>query len=107
MKEYAARKTSKKWAVAKVKVVDRPAISEVKDSDEVVVREASAEVSHDVISLSKKRFNSETGSAMAAEVMNVDAAMCDQNIASCDSQITEMTAQKAGWTALKTDIAAL
>ena len=107
MKEYAKRVKSKKWAVSKVKVVDQPAVSEVKDGDGVVVREASAERSHEVITLSKKTFNSETGIAGADSTQDVTAAMCDERIAMCDNQIAETTSQKAGWTALKTDIAAL
>ena len=51
MKDYALRKKNKKWSVAKTVVVDAPALSEVKDSDGVVVREARAEVSHETIQL--------------------------------------------------------
>ena len=107
MKEYAKRVKNKKWAVSKVKVVDQPAVSEVKDSDGVVVRIATAEQSHEVITLSKKTFNSETGIAGADSTQDVTAAMCDDRIAMCDKSIAETTSQKEGWTALKTDIAAL
>ena len=107
MKDYAARKKSKKWAVAKTKVVDSPAVSEVKDSDGVVVRMAMEEQSHETIKLSKKTFNSETGIAGADSVQDVTTAMCDERMAQIDKQIAEYASQKAGWEALKTDIAAL
>ena len=107
MKEYARRKKNKKWSVAKVKVVDSPAVSEVKDDKGVVVRAKTDEVSHDEIKLSKKRFDPSTGSALADELQRVSVEECDRQIAQCDEQIAEYTAQKDGWTALKTDIKAL
>ena len=107
MKDYATRKKNKKWSVAKVKVVDSPAVTEVKDDKGVVVRAKSDEVSHDEIKLSKKQFDQNTGSALADLVQTVSEAECDSQIAQCDNQIAEYTAQKDGWTALKTDIKAL
>lgn len=107
MKEYADRKKDKKWSVGKVKVVDSPAVSEVKDDKGVVVRAKTDEISHDEIKLSKKRFDSSTGSAMADEVQNVSVEECDRQMAQCDKQIADYTAQKGGWNALKTDIKAL
>ena len=107
MKDYATRKKNKKWSVAKAKVVDSPAVSEVKDDKGVVVREAKAEVSHEVIRLSKKTFNSETGAAGTDNVSEVTVELCDSNISNFDKQIAEANAQKAGWEALKTDIKAL
>jgi len=107
MKDYATRKKNKKWSVAKVKVVDSPAVTEVKDDKGVVVRAKSDEVSHDEIKLSKKQFDQNTGSALADLVQTVSVKECDREIAQCEQQIAEFTAQKDGWTALKTDIKAL
>lgn len=107
MKDYALRKKNKKWSVAKTVVVDAPAVSEVQDSDGVVVREARAEVSHETIQLAKKTYDAETGKAGADSVQEVTVAMCDDRIAMCDKQIAESTSQKEGWETLKTDIAAL
>ena len=47
MKNYKAQKSAKNWSVKKTKVVDYPAVSEVKDDDGNVVRQAQAEQSHD------------------------------------------------------------
>lgn len=107
MKEYADRKKDKKWSVAKVKVVDSPAVSEVKDDKGVVVRAKTDEISHDEIKLSKKRFDPNTGSSLDDELQSVSVEECDRQIARCDKQIAEYTAQKGGWNALKTDIKAL
>ena len=107
MKDYALRKKNKKWSLAKTKVVDAPAISEVQDSDGVVVREARAEVSHETIQFSKKTYDAETGKAGADSVQEVTVVMCDDRIAMCDKSIAESTSQKEGWETLKTDIEAL
>tara|TARA_R100001594_G_scaffold123799_1_gene160368 strand:+ start:542 stop:865 length:324 start_codon:yes stop_codon:yes gene_type:complete len=107
MKDYAIRKKNKKWSLAKSKIVDVPAVSEVKDDKGVVVREAKDEVSHEVVKLTKKTFNPETGAAGTDNVQTVTVAECDNKIAQCDNQIAEQNAEKAGWEALKTDIKAL
>tara|TARA_R110002012_G_scaffold231518_1_gene404187 strand:+ start:1554 stop:1877 length:324 start_codon:yes stop_codon:yes gene_type:complete len=107
MKNYAKRKKSKKWVVAKSKIVDFPAISEVKDDKGVVVRAAQAEKSHEVIQLTKKTFDPETGLASADQISNVSVSQCDNQISSCDTRIADIQAEKDGWTALKADIAAL
>ena len=107
MKEYAERKKNKKWSVAKNKVVTSPKVTEVKDDDGVVVRQARAEVSHDVIQLTKKRYDSETGKAIADVIQDVSVEQCNTSIADCDKRIADISAEKDGWTALKTDIEAL
>ena len=107
MKDYATRKKNKKWSLAKSKVVDQAAVSEVKDDKGVVVREAKAEVSHEVVKLTKKTFDPETGAAGTDNVSEVTAAQCDSEISRCDAQIADVTAVKEGWEALKKDIAAL
>tara|TARA_R100000152_G_C6743813_1_gene167529 strand:+ start:127 stop:450 length:324 start_codon:yes stop_codon:yes gene_type:complete len=107
MKDYAERKKNKKWSVAKNKVVTSPAVTEVKDDKGVVVREAKAEVSHDVIQLTKKRYDSDTGKALTDVIQNVSVEQCNSSIADCDKRIAEVTAEKDGWTALKADIEAL
>ena len=107
MKGYADKKKDKKWSVAKVKIVDSPAVSEVKDSDGVVVRAKQDEVSHEVVQLSKKRYDAETGKALADNTQEVSSEMCTQEIARYDNQIADLTAEKDGWTALKADIDAL
>lgn len=107
MKDYAQRKKNKKWSLAKNKVVISPAVTEVKDEKGVVVRKAQAEESRDEIQITKKRYDAETGTAVADAVETVSEAVCDDAIAQCDKVIAEQTAIKDGWTALKADIKAL
>ena len=73
MHNYKALKAASKVSVRKQKVVDRAAVSEVKDGDEVV-RKAQAEESHEVVQLSKKVYDSETGKAGADQVQDVTEA---------------------------------
>tara|TARA_B110000444_G_C18527956_1_gene449783 strand:- start:230 stop:553 length:324 start_codon:yes stop_codon:yes gene_type:complete len=107
MKGYLAKKTAKKWSVAKSKVVDVPAVTEVKDEDGKVVRAKVDEKSHDEIMLSKKVYDSETGKALTDSVIAVSSKECDVMIENIDKQITELGEQKSGWEALKADIAKL
>ena len=107
MKGYAQKKKDKKWSVGKIKEVVSPAVSEVKDEKGVVVREAKAEESIDIITLSKKRYDSETGKALADIEERMSVERCDEAVKGLDEQIAELTAQKEGWEALKADIEAL
>lgn len=107
MKGYAQKKKDKKWSVGKTKEVVSPAVTEVKDENGVVVREAKAEESIDIIKLSKKRYDPETGKALANMEEDVSVNRCDEEVSRLDNQIAELTAQKEGWEALKADIEAL
>ena len=107
MKGYSAKKTAKKWSLAKTKVVDVPAVTEVKDEDGKVVRAKVDEKSHEEIMLSKKVYDSETGKALTDSVVAVSDGECDVMIESIDLQVTELGEQKSGWVALKADIAKL
>ncbi len=107
MKGYAQKKKDKKWSVGKTKVVVSPAVTEVKDENGVLVREAKAETSMDVIKLAKKRYDPETGKAQADAEERMSVEQCVESVKSIDNQIAELTAQKEGWEALKADIEAL
>lgn len=107
MKGYAQKKKDKKWSVGKSKLVIAPAVTEVQDENGVVVRAAQAEESKDIIKLSKKRYDPETGKALANIEENVSVSRCDEEVSRLDNQIAELTAEKEGWEALKADIEAL
>ena len=107
MKGYAQKKKAKKWSVGKSKFVITPAVTEVQDENGVVVREAVAEESKDIIKLSKKRYDPETGKALANIEEDVSVSRCDEEVSRLDNQIAELTAEKEGWEALKADIEAL
>ena len=107
MKGYAQKKKEKKWSVGKSKFVITPAVTEVQDENGVVVRQGIAEESKDIIKLSKKRYDPETGKALANIEEDVSVSRCDEEVSRLDNQIAELTAQKEGWEALKADIEAL
>tara|TARA_R100001015_G_C4633768_1_gene199200 strand:- start:4683 stop:5006 length:324 start_codon:yes stop_codon:yes gene_type:complete len=107
MKGYAQKKKDKKWSVGKTKEVVSPAVTEVKDEKGVVVREAKAEESIDIIKLSKKRYDPETGKALSDFEERMSVEKCDEAVKSLDEQIVNLTAEKDGWIALKADIKAL
>lgn len=107
MKGYAQKKKDKKWSVGKTKEVVSPAVTEVKDEKGVVVREAKAEESRDIIKLTKKRYDPETGKALADVEERMSIEKCDETVKGIDNQIAELTAEKEGWVALKADIKAL
>ena len=107
MKDYAERKKNKKWSAKKVVTVVSPAVTEVKDENDVVVRAKKDEVTKEELSLSKKRYDAETGKALDDNVQTYTVESIDSQIASCDSRIADAEADKAGWELFKTDLQAL
>ena len=80
MKNYKAMKSAKNWSVKKAKVVDSPAISEVKDDDGNVVRAAEAEQSHEELQLVSKRFDSNTGEALDDSTQTVSVSALENDV---------------------------
>ena len=107
MKNYKALKTAKSVSVAKVKVVDIPAITEVKDADGKVVREAEAEQSHDELHLIKKQYDSSTGKALDDSVQGKTLSQVAEEIAYCKSNIATMQDELADLEELEKDLKAL
>ena len=107
MKNYKAMKDAKSWSVKKAKVVTREAVSELKDDDGKVVREAVAEESRDELQLVQKRFDASTGKAMDDLVMPYELNMIANDIASLKSQISDMQSELADMELLETDLKAL
>ena len=80
MKNYKALKGKSKVAVKKVKVVDSPAVKEVTDDKGVVVRQASAEQSHEELQLVSKRFDSNTGEALDDSTQTVSVSNLEDDV---------------------------
>ena len=80
MKNYKAMKSAKSWSVRKAKVVDQKAISEVKDDDGNIVRQASAEQSHDELQLVQKRYDSNSGKALDDSVQSYSLSQVANDI---------------------------
>ena len=107
MKNYKAMKDAKSWSVKKSKVVTREAVSEVKDDDGKVVREAVAEETQNELQLVKKQFDASTGKAMDDSVMTYELNMIASDIAIMKSRIADMQSELADMELLETDLKAL
>jgi hypothetical protein len=107
MKNYKAMKSAKSWSVKKAKVVDRTAVSEVKDDDGNIVRAAEAEESHDELQLVKKQFDSNSGKAMDDSVQSYSLSEVASEIQRCKDRASEAQAEQADWEELEKDLKAL
>jgi len=107
MKNYKAQKSAKNWSVKKVKVVDSPAVSEVKDDDGNVVREAQAEQSHDELQLVQKRWDSNSGKALDDSVRSYSLDEVARQIQNCKDRASEAQEEQADWEELEKDLKAL
>ena len=107
MKNYKAMKSAKSWSVKKAKVVDRAAVSEVKDDDGKVVRKAEAEQSHDELQLVQKRWDANSGKAMDDSVRSYSLSEVASEIQRCKDRASEAQAEQADWEELEKDLKAL
>tara|TARA_Y100000592_G_scaffold76188_1_gene119190 strand:- start:5893 stop:6216 length:324 start_codon:yes stop_codon:yes gene_type:complete len=107
MKNYKAQKSAKNWSVKKTKVVDYPAVSEVKDDDGNVVREAQAEQSHDELQLVRKQWDASSGKALDNAVQSYSLEQVAREIQSCKDRASEAQAEQADWEELEKDLKAL
>ena len=107
MKNYKAMKSAKSWSVKKAKVVDRAAVSEVKDDDGNVVRQAEAEESHDELQLVQKRYDSNSGKALDDSVQSFDLGSLANDISRIKADIKSLQDEQADMEQLEKDLKAL
>ena len=107
MKNYKAMKSAKSWSVKKAKVVDSPAVSEVKDDDGNVVRAAEAEKSHNELQLVKKQFDSNSGKALDDSVQSYDLSSLASDISRVKADISRLQDEQADMEELEKDLKAL
>ena len=107
MKNYKAMKSAKSWSVKKAKVVDRAAVSEVKDDDGKVVRAAQAEESHDELQLVKKQYDSNNGKALDDSVQSIDLGSLANDISRVKADISRLQDEQADMEQLEIDLKAL
>ena len=107
MKNYKAMKSAKSWSVKKAKVVDQAAVSEVKDDDGNVVRQAEAERSHDELQLVKKQFDSNSGKALDDSVQSISLSSLASDISRVKAQISDLQDEQADMEQLEKDLKAL
>jgi hypothetical protein len=107
MKNYKAMKSAKSWSVKKAKVVDFKAVSEVKDDEGKVVRQAQAEQSHDELQLVRKQWDSSSGKALADSVQSYSLEQVASEIQRCKDRASEAQSEQADWEELEKDLKAL
>ena len=107
MKNYKAMKSAKSWSIKKAKVVDYPAVSEVKDDDGNIVRQASAEQSHDELQLVQKRFDPNSGKAMDDSVQSISLSSLANDISRVKDEISRLQDEQADMEQLEKDLKAL
>ena len=100
-------KSAKSWSVKKAKVVDRAAVSEVKDDDGKVVRQAEAEQSHDELQLVQKRYDSNSGKALDDSVQSYSLSQVANDFSRVKAQISELQDEQADMEQLEKDLKAL
>ena len=106
MRNYQALKAASKVSVKKQKIVDRAALSEVKDGDRVI-QQAQAEESHEELQVVKKCYDSDTGEAAADSVRAYSLSDVKSEIDRCKAEVARQQADQAEWEALETDLKAL
>ena len=107
MKNYKAMKSAKSWSVKKAKVIDREAVSEVKDDDGNVVRQAEAEQSHEELQLVQKRWDASSGKALDDSVQSYSLSEVANRIQGCKDRAAEAQAEQTDWEELEKDLKAL
>ena len=100
-------KSAKSWSVKKAKVVDSKAVSEVKDDDGNVVRQAQAEQSHDELQLVKKQWDASSGKALDDSVQSYSLDQVAREIQSCKDRASKAQSEQADWEELEKDLKAL
>jgi len=107
MKNYKAMKSAKSWSVKKGKVVTSKAVSEVKDEDGKIVREAQAEASRDELQLVKKQFDSSNGKALDDSVQSISLEQVASDISRIKANIKSLQDEQADMEELEKDLKAL
>ena len=107
MHNYKALKSASKVSVAKVKVVDQAKVDEVKDEDGKITTYAQAELSHEELQVSCKKFDPDTGEALDDHVKAYSLKHLKNEIDHCKAEVTRIEAYQADWEQLETDLKAL
>ena len=94
--KYSSLKSSKLASLGKEKQVMKEAVSEVKDSDGVVVRKAEAKQEREYIALSQKRWNAESGDAMDDSKSEYSLSQLESEKARYDADMARAKAQSDG-----------
>ena len=94
--KYSSLKSSKLASLGKEKQVTKEAVSEVKDSDGKVVRQASAKEEREYVALSQKRWDAESGDAMDDSKREYSLSQLESEKARYDADMARAKAQSDG-----------
>ena len=94
--KYSSLKSSKLASLGKEKEVTKKAVSEVKDSDGNIVREAFPKQEREYIALSQKRWNAESGDAMDDSKHEYSLSQLESEKARYDADMARAKAQSDG-----------
>ena len=107
MHNYKALKAASKASVRKQKVIDRAKVDEVKDGDGVVTTRAVSELSHEVLQVVCKCYDSSTGEAKDDYVQPYTFSEVKDRIDSCKTRVVSTQSEQAEWEQIETDLKAL
>ena len=94
--KYSSLKSSKLASLGKEKQVVREAVSEVKDSDGKVVRQAQAKEEREYVAMSQKRWSAESGDAMDDSKREYSLSQLESEKARYDAEMARAKAQSDG-----------
>jgi len=94
--KYSSLKSSKLASFGKEKQVMREAVSEVKDSDGKVVRQASAKEEREYVAMSQKRWSAESGEAQDDSKREYSLSDLEREKARYDADMARAKAQSDG-----------
>ena len=101
--KYSSLKSGSKVSFGKEKEVMREAVSEVKDGDGKVVREAQAKEEREYVAMSQKRWDAESGEAMDDSKQEYSLSQLESEKARADSDMARYKAQSDGLAAAIAD----
>ena len=94
--KYSSLKSGSKVSFGKEKQVVKEAVSEVKDSDGKVVRNAEPKEEREYVAMSQKRWDSESGDAMDDSKSEYSLSQLEGEKARYDADMARAKAQSDG-----------
>ena len=94
--KYSSLKSSKLASLGKEKQVVREAVSEVKDSEGMLVRKAEPKQEREYVAMSQKRWNAESGDAMDDSKSEYSLSQLENEKARYDADMARAKAQSDG-----------
>ena len=104
MHNYKALKVAGNATVRKQKVVDSPAVGEVRDEDGVITTHAQAEQSHEELQVVCTKYDPNTGEAQDDSVTAYSLSDVKSEIDYRKAQVARLQAEQAEWEQLEVDL---